>query len=118
MERNKNMNDYDFDQERKQMMDLMKNTDNFFKDFGRVDDDAFSEGAIPKKYKELTMVVVSIVSKCKDCIEYHIKECLKVNSSASEMIEAIKMGMMAGGSVSYPYGRHSFKVLKKLKVIK
>ncbi|MFX1268992.1 MAG: carboxymuconolactone decarboxylase family protein [Promethearchaeota archaeon] len=111
------MNDYDFDKERKQLMDLMKNTDNFFKDFGRVDDDAFSEGAIPKKYKELAMVAVSIVSKCEECIEYHIKECLKVNSSAPEIIDTIKMGMMAGGSLSYPYVRHSFKMLKKLKII-
>ena len=111
------MNDYDFDQVRKQLMDLMKNADKFFKDFGIVDDDAFSEGAIPKKYKELTMVAVSIVSKCEECIEYHIKECLKANSSAPEIIDAIKMGLMAGGSVSYPYVRHSFKVLKTLKII-
>jgi len=111
------MNDYDFEHERKQLMDLMKNTDKFFKDFGRIDDIAFSEGAIPKKYKELAMVAISIVSKCEECIEYHIKECLKANSSVPEIIDAIKIGMMAGGSVSYPYVRYSFKVLKTLKII-
>jgi len=111
------MKEYDFDKERKHLMDLMKKTDNFFKEFGKFDDDAFSDGEIPKKYKELTMVAVSIVSKCKECIEYHIKECLSVNSSTSEIIEAIKMGMMAGGSISYPYVRYSFKILKDLKII-
>ena len=85
------MNDYDFDQERKLLMDLMKKTDKFFKNFGIVDDDAFSEGAIPKKYKELTMVAVSIVSKCEECLEYHIKECLKANSSAQEIIDTINI---------------------------
>ncbi|MFX1587269.1 MAG: carboxymuconolactone decarboxylase family protein [Promethearchaeota archaeon] len=111
------MNNYDFDQERKQLMDLMKNTDDIFNDFGRIDDIVFSEGVIPRKYKELTMVAVSIASKCEECIEYHIKECLKMNSSAPEIIDAIKMGMMASGSLSYPYLRHSFKILKKLKII-
>lgn len=111
------MKGFNFDEERKRLMNLMKKTDKFFKDFGRIDDDAFSEGEIPKKYKELTMVAVSIVSKCKECIEYHIKECLSVNSSRTEIIEAIKMGMMAGGSVSYPYVRYSFKILKELKII-
>jgi len=112
------MKEYDFDKERKPLMDLMKKIDSFFKDFGKVDDDAFSDGVIPKKYKELTMIAVSIVSKCKECIEYHIKECLRVNSSTAEIIEAIKMGMMAGGSVSYPYVRYSFKILEELKIIK
>jgi len=112
------MKKYNFDEERKHLMNLMKKTDKFFRDFGEIDDDAFSEGAIPKKYKELTMVAVSIVSKCEECIEYHIKECIRVNSSTSEIIDAIKMGMMAGGSVSYPYVRHSFKILEDLKIIK
>ena len=98
-------------------MELMKRSDEFFKSFGKVDDYAFSDGAIPKKYKELTMVAVSIVSKCKECIEYHIKECLRVNSSTPEIIDAIKMGMMAGGSISYPYVRYSFKILKELEII-
>jgi len=111
------MNDNGFEEERKQLMELMKKTDNFFKDFGRVDDDAFSEGVIPKKYKELTMVAVSIVSKCEECIEYHIKECIRMNSSTLEILDAIKMGMMASGSVTYPYVRHSFKILKKLEII-
>ncbi|MFX1388246.1 MAG: carboxymuconolactone decarboxylase family protein [Promethearchaeota archaeon] len=111
------MKDYDFDKERRYLMELMKKSDEFFKNFGKVDDDAFSDGTIPKKYKELTMVTVSIVSKCKECVEYHIKECLRVNSSTPEIVDAIKMGIMAGGSVSYPYVRHSFKILKKLEII-
>ena len=107
----------EFDSERIYLMNLMKNSDKFFKDFGTVDDDAFADGHIPKKYKELTMIAISIVSKCKECIEYHIKECLKANSNKKEIIEAIKMGMMASGSVSYPYVRYSFKILKELKII-
>ena len=111
------MKEYDFDKERKHLMELMKNSDDFFKIFGKVDDNAFADGVIPKKYKELTMVAVSIVSKCKECIEYHIKEYLRVSSSTPEIIDAIKMGMMAGGSISYPYVRYSFKILKELEII-
>jgi len=111
------MEQNDFDKERKYLMDLIKNSDNFFNEFSRIDDEAFSGGSIPKKFKELTMVAISIVSKCKECIEYHIKECLNVKSSKKEIIEAIIMGMMASGSVSYPYVRYSFKILKEQKLI-
>ncbi|MFX1388519.1 MAG: carboxymuconolactone decarboxylase family protein [Promethearchaeota archaeon] len=111
------MKDNDFERERNQLMDLMKKSDVFFKNFGKIDDDAFSDGAIPKKYKELAMVAISIVSKCEECIEFHIKECIKVKSSLSEILDAIKMGMMASGSVSYPYVRHSFRILQELGII-
>ena len=55
------MSEIVFNKERKHLMDLMKKTDVFFKNFGKIDDDAFSDGVIPKKYKELTLVAVSIV---------------------------------------------------------
>lgn len=70
------MSEIDFNKERKHLMDLMKKTDKFFKNFGMVDDDAFSDGVIPKKYKELTMVAVSIVSKCKECIDIILRSVL------------------------------------------
>ena len=82
------MTNNEFDKERKYLMALMINSDNFFKDFGKIDDDAFSEGNIPKKYKESTMLTVSIVSKCKECIEYHIKECLNANTNKNEIMES------------------------------
>ncbi len=63
------------------------------------------------------MVAISIVSKCEECIECHIKECIKVNSCLVEILDAIKMGMMVSGSVSYPYVRHSFRIFKRLNII-
>jgi AhpD family alkylhydroperoxidase len=107
----------EFNKSRKIIMDKMKEKDQFFKDFGKLDDRAFSDGFIPKKYKELTMISISIVTKCKECISYHIQESINRNSSPSEIIDAIKMGMMAGGSTTYPYVRHAFNTLIELKVL-
>ena len=55
------MKNLDFEKEREYLMNLMKEADEFFISFGKIDDDAFLDGEIPKKYKELTMVAVSIV---------------------------------------------------------
>ena len=99
------------------VMELMRETDPFFKEFGELDDKAFAGNVIPKKYKELTMVAISIVEKCEECIEFHIGESKKSGASKEEIVEAVKMGMMAGGAVTYPYIRHAFKVMADLGII-
>ena len=98
-------------------MELMRETDPFFKEFGELDNRAFSENVIPKKYKELTMVAISIVEKCEECIEFHIGECVAAGASKEEIIEAVKMGMMAGGAVTYPCVRHAFKIMVNQGII-
>ena len=98
-------------------MELMREADPFFKEFGELDDKAFEENVIPKKYKELSMVAISIVAKCKECIEFHIGESNTAGATKDEIVEAVKMGMMAGGNVSYPYVRHAFKVMVDLGII-
>ena len=97
--------------DRKELMELMRETDPFFTEFGQLDDKAFEGNVIPKKYKELTMVTISIVEKCEECIEYHISESKDAGASKDEIVEAVRMGMMAGGSVTYPYVRHAFKAM-------
>jgi AhpD family alkylhydroperoxidase len=97
---------------RKELMAKMKSSDVFFKEFGLLDDEAFKDGVIPKKYKELTMVTVSIAVKCEECIAFHIQECLSAGASKKEISETIKMGLMASGSTGYPYARRAFEMLE------
>jgi len=103
--------------DRKNLMDMMRETDPFFKEFGELDDKAFEDNVIPKKYKELTMVAISIVAKCEECIEFHIGESNTTGATKDEIVEAVKMGMMAGGSVTYPYVRHAIKIMAELGII-
>ena len=75
--------------ERKKVMELIRETDPFFKEFGELDDKAFEGNVIPKKYKELTIVAISIVEKCEECIEFHIGESKNAGASRDEIIEAV-----------------------------
>ena len=61
------------------------------------------------------MIFISV--RCDECIAYHIQCCLKFDTSKREIIEAIKIGVMSGGSVAYPKARYAFKILRELKVI-
>jgi AhpD family alkylhydroperoxidase len=103
--------------DQKELMKIMRETDPFFAEFGDLDNKAFKENAIPKKYKELAMVAISIVEKCVECIELHIDESKKAGATKDEILEAVKMGMMAGGAVTYPFVRHAFKIMAVLGII-
>ena len=86
----------------------LSETDEFFRVFGSLDDKTYSEGAISKKNKELMGLAISILSRCDECI----------NSGASkdEIIEAIKIGVIGGGSITYPNARFAIKILEEFNI--
>ncbi|MDL2212943.1 carboxymuconolactone decarboxylase family protein [Bacteroides sp. OttesenSCG-928-E20] len=102
---------------RKELNQLMSESDSFFEIFGSLDDSVYSDGVIPKKYKELTGLSISILSRCEECIVYHIQGCIAEKATRQEIIEAIKIGVIGGGSITYPSARLAFEVMKELKVI-
>jgi len=87
--------------------------DDFFKEFGELDDKTYSAGAIDKKHKELMGLAISVVSRCNECICYHIEGCLNAGSSVDEIMEAIQIGVIGGGSITYPNARFAMKVLEE-----
>jgi len=106
-----------FNKSREFLNKLMSDNDDFFATFGLLDDTVYSGNAIPKKYKELTGLSISILTRCEECILYHIQGCLVEKANKQEIIEAIKIGVIGGGSVTYSSARLAFKILKELKII-
>ena len=45
------------------------------KRFYSLDSQAYRDGALPAKTKELLGLVASFVLRCDDCIKYHLKTC-------------------------------------------
>ncbi len=111
------MHIHETNKERKRLNNLMGANDDFFKKFGMLDDEVYSEGAIPKKYKELNGLSISVFSKCNECILYHIQGCIEANANKQEIIEAIKIGVIGAGSVTYPNARYAFQILEELKIL-
>ena len=96
---------------------MMTACDEFFGDFGRLDDIVYADGAIPKKYKELTGLSISVATRCEECIAYHIQGCVAEKASKQEIVEAIKIGVIGGGSITYPSARFAFSLLIEVGII-
>jgi len=59
---------------------------------------AFSDGALPKKQKELIAVGISVAIDCESCMQWHIEQAAKSGATEAEILEAVEVGIeMAGG---------------------
>ena len=107
----------DQDNDRERLNELMADHDEFFSRFGALDDSVYADGAIPKLYKELTGLSISVATSCNECVEYHIEGALDAGADREQLIEAIKIGVIGRGSVTYPTARHAFSLLEAHEIL-
>jgi len=83
------------------------------KRFFALDHDVYAAGALPKKTKELLGLVASTVLRCNDCIAYHIEEAGSAGATRDELIEALSVALVVGGSVTIPHLRFAAEFLEE-----
>jgi AhpD family alkylhydroperoxidase len=85
-----------------------------FQRFFAIDTAAYREGAIPVKMKELMGLVGSMVLRCNDCIFYHVDRCVTEGATREEIMEAMNIALVIGGSIVIPHLRYGFEMLDQL----
>jgi AhpD family alkylhydroperoxidase len=85
------------------------------KRFFALDHDAYENGALPSKTKELLGLVASTVLRCDDCITYHLIQCQKEGVSDKEFQETMNVALIVGGSITIPHIRRAFETWGELK---
>ena len=89
--------------------------DNFLvKRFYNLDHNAYLEGALPAKYKELMGLVASACLRCDDCINYHLIQSYRLGVTRGEQEEAINIALLVGGSIVIPHMRRAYELLTEL----
>ena len=78
------------------------------KRFFRLDGEAYEDGALPAKTKELLGLVASMVLRCDDCITYHVIQCVKCGVTEAEFEEAFAVALVVGGSIVIPHLRRAY----------
>jgi AhpD family alkylhydroperoxidase len=105
----------EFAQERERLNEtVMRYADLTVKRFYGLDAQAYREGALPKKTKELLGLVASLVLRCDDCIKYHIMQCDQQGVSTPELVEALAIGLVVGGSITIPHLRRALQAWDEL----
>ena len=93
----------------------MRYADLNIKRFFSLDSQAYREGSLPPKTKELLGLVASLLLRCDDCVKYHIMRCHEEALSNEEMSAALAIGLVVGGSLSIPHLRRALQAWDELQ---
>jgi AhpD family alkylhydroperoxidase len=93
---------------------VMRHAGTNMKRFWALDHQAYLEGALPAKTKELLGLVASLVLRCDDCVNYHLQQCHAAGVSTEELEETLNVGLLVGGSITIPHLRRAFAMWEEL----
>ena len=100
----------EFKERREKLNDIvMKYAGTTIKRFYNLDTNAYREGILDRKTKELLGLVASFVLRCDDCIIYHLDRCSEEGVTTRELEEALSIGLLVGGTITIPHLRRAFK---------
>jgi len=95
---------------------VLKRADLVTKRLFALDAQAYEEdGALPRKVKELLGLVASLVLRCDDCITYHVVGAWEAGATGEELMEAMSVALVVGGSIVIPHLRRAAALVDELE---
>lgn len=106
----------EFNAYRQQMNDKILGENNkVLKRIFNLDTNAFTEGAVDKKTKELLGLVASLVLRCDDCVKYHLESSYKEGLTREQVMETLSIGTLIGGTIVIPHLRRAHEYWEALE---
>lgn len=96
---------------------LLADDNKVIKRIFNLDTNAYMAGALDVKTKELLGLVASAVLRCDDCVKYHLETCHKEGVSKAEMMEAMSIATLVGGTIVIPHLRRAYEFWEALESI-
>jgi AhpD family alkylhydroperoxidase len=94
---------------------ILSDNNTVIKRIFNLDTNAFKEGALDATTKELLGLVASAVLRCDDCIKYHLEKCHKEGLSKEQIVEALSIATLIGGTIMIPHLRRAYEFLEALE---
>ena len=94
---------------------LLADNNKVIKRIFNVDTNAYMEGALDVKTKELLGLVASAVLRCDDCIKYHLETAYKNGVTKEEMMESMGIATIVGGTIVIPHLRRAYEFWEALE---
>lgn len=106
----------EFNEYRQKMNDkILGDNNKIIKRIFNLDTNAFTAGALDVKTKELLGLVASAVLRCDDCIKYHLETSYKEGLSKEEVMEALSIATLVGGTIVIPHLRRAYEFWEALE---
>ena len=106
----------DFNSYRSRMNDKIMASDSLIiKRIFNLDTNAYAEGNLDVKSKELIGLTCSLVLRCDDCVRYHLGKCKDAGFKTEEIQEAMGIATLIGGTIVIPHLRRAFEYWEELQ---
>ena len=94
---------------------LLADNNKIVKRIFNLDTNAYAEGALDVKTKELLGLVASAVLRCDDCVKYQLVTSFKEGVTKQEMMEAMGIATLVGGTIVVPHLRRAYEFWEALE---
>ena len=84
------------------------------KRFFALDSAAYRDGALDGRTKHLLGLVASTVLRCDECITFHADGAVEAGWSRAEILDALNVALVVGGSITIPHIRTVWEVVDTL----
>jgi len=105
-----------FDNYRSRMNEKIMEADNkVLKRLFNLDTNAYSEGSIDVKTKEMLGLACSMVLRCDDCVKYHLEKCKALGITKDQVFEVFAIANIIGGTIVIPHLRKAVEFWEALE---
>jgi AhpD family alkylhydroperoxidase len=94
---------------------LLADNNKIIKRIFNLDTNAYAEGALDVKTKELLGLVASAVLRCDDCVKYHLESSYKEGATKAEVMETLGIATLVGGTIVVPHLRRAYEYWEALE---
>lgn len=106
----------EFNEYRSQMNDKILAEDNkVIKRIFNLDTNAYAEGSVDIKSKEMIGLACSMVLRCDDCVKYHLGKCYEVGLTKEQIFEVFSIATLIGGTIVIPHLRRATEYWETLE---
>lgn len=98
----------------RQNENVHKSNNFLVKRFYNIDHNAYLEGPLPAKTKELMGLVASACLRCDDCIFYHAIQAYRLGVPRTEQEDSLNVALVVDGSIVVPHLRRAYELLEEL----
>ncbi|MGJ3233395.1 carboxymuconolactone decarboxylase family protein [Marivirga sp.] len=106
----------EFNEYRAKMNDKIVGSNNkILKRIFNLDTNAFAEGSVDKKTKEMIGLSSSMVLRCDDCVRYHLGKCFEMGVTEEQVFEVFSIANLIGGTIVIPHLRRAVEYWEYLK---
>ena len=80
-----------------------------------LDTNAFADGHLDSKTKEMIGLSTSMVLRCDDCVRYHLTKCHELGVTKEEVFEIFSIANLIGGTIVIPHLRRAVEFWEALE---